>query len=417
MVKNNYDGITVILPMFGDIKTNTRSVYSAATQCLGKLNEEHPKVEVLIMADDVEYQKEHNGASLFDYYLSEEFSKLYDTENVEIRVIHNLEKYGGHIYQGGGRLFGSFEAKYSFVIWFDSDDVLAPCCVRNFWDVIQENKDKKIFRIGGTFNSFDSHGYFNPIYQSIWVQEYCINSDFLSTFNLTDETIYKNKINRKQGEDYLALNILTYVQQHNSEWIDISLHKDIPVGFWVPNYNSLSRCDPYYGEHLAGSTMSSSWTIYEYMKQYNKENGIEDKQDEFMKKRLLNMTVYSFYNVLDFIKTVSCTDYKPKEEDWVLLRNYSSKLRSELKTVYWDEIVQSDIEDELYKVHHMSDCRWTEPWDVNFYEYIEKQWKVLTLSYDKMMDYAKSLQFDSAGHEIHSKEVLAWQKRHSKDIL
>ena len=32
--------------------------------------------------------------------------------------------------------------------------------------------------------------------------------------------------------------------------------------------------------------------------------------------------------------------------------------------------------------------------------------------YDEMIKYCKSLQFDGAGHEMHSKQVKAWKKRH-----
>ena len=90
-MKNRYDGISIVIPMYGDLKTCTKSVYSAATQCLGKLYEVHPKVEIVIMADDIEYQREHNGASELDYFLSNEFRRLHDTDNVEIKIIHNLE--------------------------------------------------------------------------------------------------------------------------------------------------------------------------------------------------------------------------------------------------------------------------------------------------------------------------------------
>lgn len=33
-----------------------------------------------------------------------------------------------------------------------------------------------------------------------------------------------------------------------------------------------------------------------------------------------------------------------------------------------------------------------------------------------MMKYAKELQFDAAGHEIHSSQVVAWAKRHNYNL-
>lgn len=424
-MKKNYKGISIIIPAFGDIQTVTKSVYSAASQCLGKLDEEHPRVEVLIMADDIEYQKEHSGASLYDYFTAPEFQKLYDTKNVEINVVHNLTEFGDHIYQGGGRLFGMERAKYSFCILFDCDDVLAPLTVRTYWDIIQDNlvhkkgKNKKsIYKIGGTFVSFDSKGYYNEISKSIWVQEYCYNSDFFSEFNLTDDTIYKDKINRKKGEDYLMCQIADYTYEHNTDkWAAIYID-DIAIGYWIPNYKSLSRRDPYYGQNLSGSTMNSSNTIVDYMEQYNKEHNIESEEDEILKMRVLDMTIYAFFNLFDFLKTVAITrnspnPYKPTEEAWAMLRSNVYRLKKRLLK-YYDEIQYADIEDALYKTRHMSDCRCCNVWEGSFYDFMKGNISpVLGMNYKEMLEYCSKLEFDSNGcNEIHSTQAKAWIKRH-----
>jgi hypothetical protein len=36
------------------------------------------------------------------------------------------------------------------------------------------------------------------------------------------------------------------------------------------------------------------------------------------------------------------------------------------------------------------------------------------MDYKEMMEYAKTLKFDQANHEIHSPQVQAWIKRHKK---
>ena len=36
------------------------------------------------------------------------------------------------------------------------------------------------------------------------------------------------------------------------------------------------------------------------------------------------------------------------------------------------------------------------------------------MSYDEMIKYCEKLEFDGAGHEVHSKQVKAWAKRHKK---
>jgi hypothetical protein len=115
---------------------------------------------------------------------------------------------------------------------------------------------------------------------------------------------------------------------------------------------------------------------------------------------------------LDFLREVSATDYIPLEEDWDILRTSVDKLRQMLLDTYYPEIIYSDIEDMLFHVRHNSDCRQVEPWHGNFYDYMDTRWDILDASYDDMIQYCKGLEFDSAGHEIHSKQVQAWIARH-----
>ena len=95
---NREDGITVVIPAYGPVEIVTRSVYSAVSAYRGK-NSKY-KLEVLIYADDIEYQEKNEGKSQYDYYLTPEFQKLIEKpELTEIKVIHNLEVYGEHIYE------------------------------------------------------------------------------------------------------------------------------------------------------------------------------------------------------------------------------------------------------------------------------------------------------------------------------
>ena len=166
--------------------------------------------------------------------------------------------------------------------------------------------------------------------------------------------------------------------------------------------------------------MASSNSILDFFDSYNKKHGFADQEDEYMKHEYLNMTIYAFYNLLDFIKVVSMSDYKPIEDDWYALRDNVCKLRTRLKEKYWDEIVYSDVEDMMFNVRHHSDCHFTEPWFGTFYDYMEndnaivdkKGTSVFDMDYKTMMKYAKSLEFDGAGHETHSKQVVAWMERH-----
>ena len=188
------------------------------------------------------------------------------------------------------------------------------------------------------------------------------------------------------------------------------------TAYWFPNENSLSRQDPHYGQHLSGWTMASSNSILDFFENFNKKYNFEDQEDEFMKHEFLNMSIYAFYNLLDFLKEVASTDYKPLEEDWYELRDNVKKLRQRLKDKYWDEIIYSDIEDMLYNVKHYTDCHFTESWIGTFYDYINKGTNILDMNYQEMIDYCKTLEFDGVGHEIHSPQVIAWGKRHKDKI-
>ena len=66
----------------------------------------------------------------------------------------------------------------------------------------------------------------------------------------------------------------------------------------------------------------------------------------------------------------------------------------------------------LYQIKHYSDVRFAESWIGTFYDYMNKENKILNMDYKDMIKYAETLEFDQAGHEIHSPQVLAWQKRH-----
>lgn len=170
----NIDGISIIVPSFSDVKTNSNSIWSCMKQQLGKLDEKHPKVEIIIMNDDIDHPDK------YDIYNSDEMKQFYDSENITIRVVDN-RKYmtdDWKLYQGGSRIFGTIkEATYDYCIWLDDDDMLAPNAVRNYWDILQDESKKEsslpIACIGAIFRSFDSHHYQNDIGKdvfSIWVQ-------------------------------------------------------------------------------------------------------------------------------------------------------------------------------------------------------------------------------------------------------
>ena len=406
-------GITIVSPMYGDRTITDRMVFSAVHQYVSSKN---PFKIHLVLVDDYLEGRGPNNESPYDYYISEEFKQFYNPETVKITLIKNKT----HKYQGESREIGYLAGDYKYFVLIDCDDMLSPnACDRYLTALsdVKKDKGKPVACIYGLVYSFDTNGYEHNINgDSIWVQGRCYNRNFLKKHGIH----FPTGLHSRQGEDYPFIRKIDYAINHDSRYQVIRLPYGNPetdyqcTAFWFPNENSLSRKDPHYGQHLSGWTMASSNTILDFFDDFNKRNGFVDQEDEFMKHEYLNMCVYSFYNLLDFIKEVSSTDYIPFEEDWYALRDNVKRLRSRLYDKYWKEIVYSDVEDMLYSVKHFSDVRFTESWIGTFYDYMTNEHEILSMSYDEMMKYAKTLEFDGVGHEIHSPQVIAWQERHIK---
>lgn len=422
--RENIKGITVVSPMWGERKITDRMVFSVIHQYLGHDN---PLNVELVLVDDYLEGRGPNDESAYEYYISDEFKDLYDSEHVSIRIIKNAE----HKYQGESREIGFLAGTYDWFVLVDCDDMLAPnCCDRyrhiidSYYDVLEDGTRKEqgeLACVYGYLYSFGEHGYeHNIVGESIWVQSRCYNRKFI----VENDVHFPTGTNSRQGEDYPFIRKLDYALRHDNVWkaVQVPYNHNMDcqaTAFWFPNDESLSRKDPHYGQHLAGWTMASSNSIIDYFMEYNKKHGIEDQEDEAMKHEVLNMTIYAFYNFLDFLREVARTDYKPLKEDWDALKTNVSKLRKKLKDWFWDEIVYSDVEDMLFSVKHHSDIRFCESWLGTFYDFINdgyfyKGKDLLKMSYDQMIDYCKTLEFDGAGHEVHASYVKAWVKRHNK---
>lgn len=405
-------GITVVSPMWGERKITDRMVFSILHQYIGKRN---PFKIHLVLVDDYIEGRLENGDSYYKYYESEEFKDFYDPEVIKITIIKNEE----HKYQGESREIGFLAGDYPYFVLIDCDDMFAPNALdRYVWAIKQNSKQRglPIAYIGGMTYGFDS-GQPPQIIpgQSIWVQGRCYNRDFI----LKHDIHFPTGTNSRQGEDYPFINKVDYAVEHDPGYQVIQLFGEENqqcTTFWFPNPNSLSRQDPHYGQHLSGWTMKSSAAILDFFEEYNEKNDLSIEEDEYLKMRSLDMTIYSFYNLLDFIREVASTDYEPLEEDWYALRDACAYLRKKLKENFWDEICYSDVEDKLYQVKHFSDVRFCESWIGTFYDYINNKSPILSMDYDAMIDYAKGLEFDSAGHETNSPQVIAWQKRHKEHI-
>lgn len=415
-------GITVVSPMWGERSVTDRMVFSVIHQYLGH---ENPLNIELILVDDYFEGKDR---TTYDYYISEEFKKFYDTEHISIKLIKNEE----HKYQGESREIGFMAGKYDWFVLLDCDDMLAPNCLERFRTIINsyaEDEKDNLACVYGMLYSFAERGYEqNILGESIWVQSRCFNRKFI----VENDIHFPTGLGSRQGEDYPFIRKFDYALMHDKKWNGVKIPygegKDCQAtAFWFPNEDSLSRQDPHYTCHLSGWTIASSNSIIEYYMDYNRKHGIEDEEDESMKHELLNMVIYSFYNFLNFLREVASKGYVPIKEDWEVLKINAKSLRNKLRDTFWDEIVYSDIEDMLHAVKHHSDIQFCESWLGTFYDYMNEgfycklknsldcwhKWELLDLPYDKMMEYCGTLEFDEVGHEIHSKQVVAWRRRHN----
>ena len=416
---NNNKGITIVSPMWGDLIVTNRMVFSVIHQYIPKND---PFNIHLVLVDDYLEKRGEDNSSPYDYYLSNEFKNFYDTEHIKISLIKNDE----HKYQGESREIGFMHGDYEYFIMVDCDDILSPNTCEKYlytiYDSIEEYKKESIIMtpacIYGMTFGFGENGNENPIDgTSIWVQGRCYNRDFIKKHDIH----FLTGINSKQGEDYPFIRKFDYALNHDDDYYAISLSQDskgnkkyiAPTVFWYPNDESLSRRDPHYGQHLSGWTAQSSNSVLDFFEEFNKKNDFVDEEDEFMKHEFLNMTIYTYFNILDFLKEVASTDYEPLEEDWYAIRDNCKKLRQRLLDKYYGEIVYSDIEDMLYNVRHNSDCHKVESWLGTFYDYMDTELDFLNYSYDEMIQYCNDLEFDGVGHEIHSPQVIAWDKRHN----
>ena len=170
--------------------------------------------------------------------------------------------------------------------------------------------------------------------------------------------------------------------------------------------------------------MNSSRCIFDFMSKYNKDHNLDESQDEAMKRRLLNMNIYAFFNLYDFIWTVGAskeypindedkrTPYKPVEQDWYLLRDNVKLLRQKLLDIYYDEIQDNDIVNEYWMVLNRSDARIHNTFEGSFFDYMKVPPRWFDYDYNKMIEEAHKLTFDGCNC-LQSKQVEAWKKRHS----
>lgn len=395
--------ISAVIPAYSDIETVNNSVLGLATQWIPDNTFD---LEIIIVNDNPDKPQQ------YDWYTSDNFKKILKP-HISIRIINNKENVG----QGISRNIGIKAAKSDWIVLCDEDDIYAPNAIYRFWTVLEkehmsDEEKVPISVIAAPLYGFDKDDYRQLISSnSIWVNAKLYNRKFLEKHNIW----FPGGSNSHRSEDYPFIRCLDYAVAHDKDFKRIDFTDDVDTFYWwMPNYNSRSRCDEHYGSLLSGYTMRSSNIIFEFFDKFNQENGINEQEDEYMKLEILNMTAYGFYNFLWFIRDLACGWDDCKSEYWEVLVSAVNDLRHKL-LFYWDEIVPSDVTDMLYKVKNMSDCRFVESWIGSFEDFVVKGHDTLNMSFDEIREYADGLEFDGANHEIHATYVKAWQKRHVKD--
>jgi glycosyltransferase involved in cell wall biosynthesis len=395
--------ISAVIPAYSEVSIVNNSVIGLVTQWIP---DDAFELEVIIVNDNPDNPEQ------YDWYQSNEFKRIVKP-HISLKIIQNEKNVG----QGMSRNIGIRAASSDWIVLCDEDDVYAPNAIYRFWEVLEkeynDGEEKlPISVIAAPLYGFDKDEYRQLIPStSIWVNSKLYNRKFLEKHNIW----FPDGANSHRSEDYPFIRCLDYAIAHDKEFKRIDFTDDSDTFYWwVPNYSSRSRCDEHYGSLLSGYTMRSSNIIFEFFDEYNKKNGISADEDEYMKHEILNMTAYGFYNFLWFIRDLACGWEDCKEEYWTVLVGAVNDLRKKL-LIYWDEIVPSDVTDMLYGIKHMSDCRFVESWIGSFENFVENGHETLEMDFEKIKEYASTLEFDGVNHEIHSSYVKAWEKRHKAE--
>ena len=156
---------------------------------------------------------------------------------------------------------------------------------------------------------------------------------------------------------------------------------------------------------LSGYTMDGSKNILKWMKdtENNKIDWTDDLEEEY-RIRLLNMTIYSWFNLYSFIRHVATTDYVPKlKYDWEILHYACDNLRKMLKADFNKYTYMEKLE-EIFKVRNFSDCEKVDPW-ITFDDYIIYGCDELDWNYDELLDCKTKYKFDGGGKRVWQDQI------------
>lgn len=375
--------IDLIIPCYGKSELINRGLASISTQWKREF------IHVTLV-NDCSPNTDCNYQDLVDRY----------KDQIDIRVITMPENSG----QGLTRQYGIDNTTHDWFMFMDEDDQLGTgltisqfvgsvesyiyqiddrnCYILdsdgNF--IPKENQPNLALVSGPLFEFDDNHTHVIESYNQVWLNSKLYNRKFIEKHN-----IRFNKAQSRHAEDYFWTSCFFYCLDHDSEYAGILLDNEGLYYLWYPNEQSQSRIDPHYGYMLAGYTMNGSENILKFIKNCETVDMEKDEEAEHdYIRKILNMTVYSYYTFQSFIAHVKETDYIPKLElDWIILRDSCKWLRDKTKEHY-DRYTYMQIITELVHVKEHSDVQYTEPW-YTFEDYINGGVEEFDWSFDDLL--------------------------------
>ena len=122
-----------------------------------------------------------------------------------------------------------------------------------------------------------------------------------------------------------------------------------------------------------------------------------DDVERQYREKLINMTMYSYFTFLSFIRHVATTDYVPAlEQDWYILRDACNELRRLLNDGYFGTYSYTEKIEEYYRVKNLSDVLFTEPW-IAFDEYVLYGCEELSWDFRELIACKNTMKFNEEG--------------------
>ena len=387
--------IDLIIPCYGESKLINRGLSSLASSWKSEYIH-------VTMVNDCSPNTDCNYQDLVDRYKND----------IDIRCIKTPNNVG----QGLARQYGIDNTDRDFFMFMDEDDMYTPLAISIIVGVAEahgtirdENgnillnkdgslrRDKNAPKVGlvsaPLFEFDDHHTHVIESHNTVWINAKLYNRNLINKHN-----VRFNEAQSRHAEDYYWSSCFFHVLDNDPEYIGIMMDNEGLYYLWYPNDKSQSRKDPHYGFMLSGYTMNGSVNILRFIKNCKSIKWNSNIKKQYRSK-LLNMTIYSYYTFLSFIRHVASTDYIPSlEDDWYILRDSCHELRKMLLEDF-DQYSYIEKIQELFGVKNYSDVQYTDPW-VEFDEYIKNGMKEFSWSFDELLACKKTYRFNRHGVKI-----------------